>query len=300
MFFCTAVIFLFGRCNDQSVVDYEISFFKQTTLVKDSYVNQQPSWRKDADSVVYTCITDLSHKIYSGVNPSLQYGQEIRLVSVGSKQKETILSEPLGICSPHFSSDGRCVVYCSRVNGAGDIWIHRLSDDSNLRISFQDGEETCPKWAPDGENIAYVSAGRICLYSIKNNTTRIISGISSPVQGLCWSEDGTEIVLSAGSSGETVLYRYLIDKQSLLPMGTRLIYGTDPDFSLVKKPVLVSGYQISFQKDFNVFVYTNSDAKVTKVVSSGTQASWSRDGAQLVFSANGAIILASVWVPVYE
>jgi Tol biopolymer transport system component len=184
--------------------------------------------------------------------------------------------------------------------GSVDLWLYHFADNTSHKITSTEGEEFCPHWAPDGQRIAFILEGRMCLLTTASNTLDHLSNISLPVHSLCWAADKNEIIFSAGDADETALYRYDLDKKRAAPLGTKSTFGTNPDFSILKNLFPYSEYQVAFQRDENIYVYSCSDDLSTRIADSGEVPAWSPDGTQLVYSIQGSIVISLVWNFVHE
>ena len=43
-------------------------------------------------------------------------------------------------------------------SGKGDIWIYDLERGTKSRLSFDEGDDYCPLWTPDGTHVTFASA----------------------------------------------------------------------------------------------------------------------------------------------
>jgi Tol biopolymer transport system component/DNA-binding winged helix-turn-helix (wHTH) protein len=109
--------------------------------------------------------------------------------------------------TPHYSPDGRRLVFASTRSGTEEIWIADV-DGSNTRQMTSMGGAPCwsPQWSPDGRQVAFASTsdGSTNLYLLDPETARIrrltstpgldgrVFGRGAPSFGPCvsWSHDG--------------------------------------------------------------------------------------------------------------
>jgi len=102
---------------------------------------------------------------------------------------------------PDWSSDGNQIVFFSYRTGQSEIFIVSRAENNSKwgaprQITFEGGQHA--KWSPDGRFITYVSFGKLILYSIEQETLRVLffsddlEKIPQPMY-LDWSLDSQSI-----------------------------------------------------------------------------------------------------------
>ena len=68
---------------------------------------------------------------------------------------------------PRISPDGTRVALRDRTDsGNTDIWIYEFKTGGMGRLTFDSAPDTFPVWSPDGRQLAFTSAGKLCRISV--------------------------------------------------------------------------------------------------------------------------------------
>lgn len=110
-----------------------------------------------------------------------------------------------------ISPDGNWVTYGSFVEGERNIFIQRVGDFNNQKISTSGDRETFILYSPDGKNILYVretldSGSRIYLYNIRDDKEKEIYKTSSNIKNLAWNKSGDKIVFTSTRDDKDDIY----------------------------------------------------------------------------------------------
>ncbi len=109
--------------------------------------------------------------------------------------------------TPHYSPDGRHLVFASTRSGAAEIWLAQ-ADGANARQMTTMGGALCtdPQWSPDGRQIVFSStkAGSLDLYLLDpaTATTRRLTTDAGGEARPRWSRDGRWIYFSKRREGQ--------------------------------------------------------------------------------------------------
>ena len=106
---------------------------------------------------------------------------------------------------PHFSPDGRRIVYASTKSGSSQIWIMNADGSGQTQITSGLGAEfpdaNAPKWSPDGSKIAFWSGfetqyGEIWTMRADGTDARQLTDQPGTISSdnPAWSPDGTKIL----------------------------------------------------------------------------------------------------------
>jgi len=152
------------------------------------------NWSRDGKRIVYTL------KIWD--SPNFQSYDLYSMNADGTDQKKLTPQPMESLLSPHWSPDGKQIVFNARGNSpntpetpvAPDTRTHVYvinADGSNLHPLTQDDyNQLFPAWSPDGQSIVFLSGGPGGLYRIDpdgSNQTLIINTLFSQAT---WSPDG--------------------------------------------------------------------------------------------------------------
>ena len=110
-----------------------------------------------------------------------------------------------------ISPDGNWVTYGSYVDGERDIFIQKVGDFDNKKISTSNNRETFILYSPDGKNILYVretlaSGSTVYLYSISDDKEKEIYKTSSNIKNLSWNNSGDKIVFTSTRDDKDDIY----------------------------------------------------------------------------------------------
>ncbi|GAA2046192.1 amidohydrolase family protein [Nocardiopsis rhodophaea] len=99
---------------------------------------------------------------------------------------------------PDWHPDGRSLVYSSDREGTPALWRHNLDDGTDERLTRLDGAQLTPRWAPDGERIAYQDEdGATWVLDLSDGSARqVLPKLFMPGRPT-WSADGTTLALAA-------------------------------------------------------------------------------------------------------
>jgi len=123
---------------------------------------------------------------------------------------------------PQWSPDGRRIAFVSDRTGKAfdeghntDVWIVDANGGSPTKVSDHDTADNQPRWSPDGQTIAFVSAvpekshAKIWLASSAGGATSKLAadGLDVLPSALHWAENGKAIYFETGYHGTSQIYR---------------------------------------------------------------------------------------------
>jgi len=124
-----------------------------------------------------------------------------------------------------------CFVY------GGDIWIMSRDGGPAVQVTHSPGEESWPRFSPDGSSIAYTASynGNEDIYvipSLGGVATRITYQSHSD-RMLEWYPDGENILFASGreSGRQSIKQFYMVSKSGGLPVKLKVPYGELASFS---------------------------------------------------------------------
>lgn len=234
---------------------------------------------------------------------------KILFVSDRSGEKEIYMSEYDGMnarritfngsinLSPHWSPDGRRIIYTSYKKGQPQIFSLDLRTGRDAVLSEKAGINIGGRFSPDGRSLAMtlrLSADKSSeLYILDLETGEYVKltdnyGIDvSP----SWSPDGNKIVFVSDISGNPNIFVLNLDgksdnKQKALKRLTFSgKYNSSPAWSPDGRLIAFAGSENG--RTFNIFVMRPDGGGVTQLTSDGNNKnpSWSPDSRFIVFSS---------------
>ena len=195
--------------------------------------------------------------------------------------------------SPQISPDGKQVAYLRNfmniMNDRRDarIWLVNSDGSGHTKLTNREVRESSPVWSPDGSRISFVSStdngSEIYVYWVKTGKMAKLTQLERSPSGLSWSPDGEHIAFSMLVPEKPPI----LVKSPAKPKGakwadkprvtTRLKYEQDG-----------SGY---LETGFRHLFVLPADGGTARQLTRGDfhhrgPAQWSKDGKQLIFSAN--------------
>ena len=116
-----------------------------------------------------------------------------------------------------LSPDGTRLALKEQTEAGDDIWVKQLPDGPLSRLTFYEGSDMRPRWAPDGETVTFLSvrSGNWDVWSQRADGTGepqvLFDGESLLNQGVgFWSPVGEWMVLHTGGSAGVVGGRHIL------------------------------------------------------------------------------------------
>ena len=103
------------------------------------------SWAPDGDRIAYFARTEKSRTLII---------QNVLTGEVVDRVEMRTIDEPE---SPHFSPDGKKVVFAGLQGGTGDIFEVDLATKQIINLTKDEFADSSPTWAPDGKSIVYIA-----------------------------------------------------------------------------------------------------------------------------------------------
>jgi len=111
------------------------------------------------------------------------------------------------ISDPQVSPDGRWIAY---VQGAVDfeankvvkhIWLIRAEGGEPKQLTTGNGSDSRPRWSPDGESIAFISArggkAQVWIIPVNGGEARQLTSISTEADGVTWASKGDALLFTS-------------------------------------------------------------------------------------------------------
>jgi serine/threonine protein kinase len=120
-------------------------------------------------------------------------------------KEEAIPAQPGAYGLPRISPDGTKVALNAVTGDNNDVWVWDFARNTMTRLTFDDADEGCPLWTPDGKRIVFRS-GQGVYWKAADGTGEVENLYSGPRQIFfpwSWSNDGKTMALWVLNVGVT-------------------------------------------------------------------------------------------------
>jgi Tol biopolymer transport system component len=133
-------------------------------------------------------------------------------LDIRTGERKVLLSSTYDTRNPHYSEDGRKIVFQSNRSGNEEIWTCAADGSSCLQItSFEGPLCGAPRWSPDGRSIAFDSRAEgqpdIYVIAADGGTPRRLTNHPGNDIAPSWSHDGSQIYFTSDRTGRYELWR---------------------------------------------------------------------------------------------
>jgi serine/threonine-protein kinase len=194
-----------------------------------------------------------------------------------------------------LSPDGSRLALKAVTDLGENIWIKPIPDGPMARLTFT-GEERMPRWSPDGERIAFISArnGNLDVWSLRADGTgeaELLADLEQSVAEVAWTPDGDALLLrTVGapgvSGGRDIFMTRISDEGGATPLLNSPADEAAPELS-------PDGRWLAYNSDETgrreVFIrpFPNVASGQFQVSTGGGRSPvWSKDGTELFFVAD--------------
>jgi hypothetical protein len=191
--------------------------------------------------------------------------------------------------SPAWSPDGSKIAFGSGRDGSWDIYV--MNDDGSglTRLTSEVARDEQPAWSPDGTRIAFTSNrdGDFEIHVMNADGSGVVQLTDHPAQdgSPAWSPDGTRIAFTSHRDGNSELYVMNAD-------GTNTVRLTNFPDDAIHPEWSPDGRKILFTRtDGGPYVMNADGSDLRWLNVRGGGATWSPDGAQIVFSNGNLFVI---------
>jgi len=219
-------------------------------------------------------------------------------------KSQPLHAAPGGYFTPRLSPDGKRLAFTMAAATSSDIWVKDLTRDTPSRLSFLQGLNRYPVWAPDGNSIVFQSQGGASpgLYRVRSDgageAQRLTEGKVEEIP-YSFSPDGKRLAFfSAGNAGSMDIFTASMEGDTGRPrlgkpelfLGTPFVEVT-PAFSPDGRWL---AYSSNESTTFEIYVrpFPGPGGRWQISTGGGSFPAWSRAGGELFFSASDGRLMA--------
>ncbi|MFQ5670127.1 MAG: TolB family protein [Acidobacteriota bacterium] len=196
-------------------------------------------------------------------------------------------------------SPGGRMLAASRMNGQtgkGDIWVYDLERGTKSRLSFDEGDDYCPVWTPDGNRVAFSSARQhghqpYVKPADGSGAAELLFASDGDVFLFGWMPDGRTLVFGAGMPSGATALRMATDGEMTSLWNLPGDHGT--------AELSTDGRWIAYVSDESgrseVFVgpFPEASAKWQISAGGGVEPRWREDGKEIFYRTQEGILMAA-------
>jgi Tol biopolymer transport system component len=210
-----------------------------------------------------------------------------------------ILEKGSHYLNPHFSPSGRRVAVSERTEpNRPDIWILDLESGTRTRLtSTRDVEQAV--WTPDGERITFIAArqGSTSIYWKRvdgSGEEEPLLNRSDHAQIGSWTADGKRLAFMALNPDTGLGDLWVLSEESeASPVAVTPFDEQEPSFSPDGRFIAFASDE-SGRDEIYVQLYGISGGKRPISKNGGREPVWSRDGSEIFYRQNGALMVVAV------
>jgi len=198
---------------------------------------------------------------------------------------------------PDPSPDGQSVVYYSRIDPEGHLYISRTDGTGQRQLTGEKTFDRVPHWSPDGQVISFFStrSGRLQVWTIRpdGSDLRQITDVAENSAYHAWSPDGRRMATATRTvvkGGDTVIidpYRQWHDQQpERLPPVPDAPYPLAPNSWSPDGEKLV-GFTGPTSPSLGIMVYSFKTRSYERLTDFGEWPVWLPDSRRVLFGDGG-------------
>jgi Tol biopolymer transport system component len=201
-----------------------------------------------------------------------------------------------------LSPDERAVVAAIGRGANIDIQSIDLQTGTQVRLTFDPGNDTVPIWSPDGQRIVFQGqrSGRSSLFqkTIAGTTTEevLLDGGGGNIVPTDWSSDGRYLLYTLvpfGGNNDIWVLPFTADRKPIPFLQTAAV-ESDAVFAPNGKWVAYSSRE-NAQSEVYVEPFPRTGGKIQISRSGGTKPIWRRDGAEIYYLSSDLHLMAAAF-----
>ena len=190
---------------------------------------------------------------------------------------------------PAWSPDGASIAYTSYKKGQPDIYIERLSDQSEHRISFK-GINITPVWVPGtsmmAATLSFEGDQEIYLLTESGKVVKRLTHNWNIDVDPTFSPDGKKMAFVSKRFGNPQIFVQDMDSENPRRLTYEGKYNTQPDWSPAGDRIAFSGMDGGRCDIYTISPDGSGLKRLTYDAGSNESPSWSPDGSMIAFSSN--------------
>jgi serine/threonine-protein kinase len=214
-------------------------------------------------------------------------------------KEEPIANAPDDYRTLKISPDGTQIAVGIHAGDNQNIHIGDIDRGNMRKLTFDESDDECPLWTPDGKSIVFASyrAEGVGLFSKSADGTGEVKAISSllgsPIMPCSWSANGKTLLLNIGT-GYAIQMLYMEGSEGITPL-------LEEKHSVFYPRISPDGQWIAYQSDEtgDGEIYVRPFPEVNKgrwqvSANGGTSPLWSRNGRELFYWTDDALMVVPV------
>ncbi|MEM9378573.1 MAG: hypothetical protein AAGB93_01395 [Planctomycetota bacterium] len=179
------------------------------------------------------------------------------------------------------------IVFTSDRTGTHQLYVMGAKGGAPVRLVETDREDRHPRWSPDGEHVAFESAGGgardVWIVGADGSDLRRITedGCSSQP---AWSPNGERLIFVTTRSGGPALWTIDLESRDETRVPTGRAFCRWPDWSPDGERIVFSSLADGDEEIYVAGVDGSGLARLTRRPGEDSRPRWSADGTEIVFS----------------
>ncbi len=220
-----------------------------------------------------------------------QIRSNIHLASINNPDNNIMLDIDVnGDFAFCWSPDGTKLVFDSRDDFQGNLWIYDFSDSTYFQVTnYTNVGAFQPSWSPDGTKICFMYRMDLKILDIETGSIAVLLDDSYDNWHPSWSPDGSTIAFTSNRSGNIDIW--MINSDGSLPLRrftTSNAYDDRPQWSPDGRYIAYESESTGDPETWIKSVEGNDMRQITDCPGYDSHAFWSYDGTKLAFTSERA------------